>query len=123
MNPQTEIDILKLEKALAELDADWFRRQDSFKFHSRGRDYIPQTEDTNVGYGLLILAFISMMAFYWVSLIHLKNVVLGTVIILLFAVGVYQNGLKAKYYQEQKAIYDTQREHLLLRIQKLKSLV
>lgn len=35
MNPQTEIEILELEKALAELDSDWFRRQDSFKVIGR----------------------------------------------------------------------------------------
>lgn len=123
MNPQTEIEILKLEKAVAELDVKWLGRQDSFKVQGRYKDYIPQINDTNVGYGLLILAFVSMMVLYWVSLINSVDALFCIVIMAFFTFSIYQSDQKAKFYEEQKAIYDNQRETLLLEIQKLKSLV
>ena len=123
MNPQTEIDILKLEKALAELDADWFRRQDSFKVHSRGRDYIPNYKVLNVLLSLLIVAIVGWIVAYIFSFVRFDNLLIGLVVILVAAINIFWNRDTAKTYLEQKAIYNTQRENLLLKIQKLKSLV
>lgn len=123
MNPQTEIEILELEKALAELDSDWFRRQDSFKVHSRGRDYIPNYKVLNVLLGLLIVAVVGWIVAYIFSFVRFDNLLIGSVVILVAAINIFWNRDTAKTYLEQKAIYESQKAELLTQIQKLKAAV
>ena len=123
MNPRTEIDILKLEKALAELDADWFQRQDSFKLYSRYEAFIPKEDNADVQLGFWIFGCMVLICTYLMSMVGNFGLLNGIILLTIWGLDIRNIRKKAKYYQEQKAIYDTQREHLLLEIQKLKSLV
>ncbi len=117
----SEIEILKLDKAVAELDARWYKRQDSFKIHDRGKDYIPSVEDAEMQLGFVILAFFGMVAFYLVSKITFTFAIIGAIMMLIYVFILCFIRQKAKYYEEEKAKYEKRRRDLLLEIQKLKN--
>lgn len=121
MNPQTEIDILKLEKAIAELEADWLRQLDGFKMHRQDKGLFPRIVDTSVLFGIIILAFFSILILFSMPFISLGIAVLTTVTIVVSVFYIYQNYKKAECYREEKAKYEEQREELLLEIQKIKA--
>lgn len=123
MNPQIEIEILKLEKTIAELDADWYKRQGRFKILGRGKYYNPIIEEvSNVLFALLILVSICVaLAFYQVLPKSKMYIIFDLLIIAVFTFGFYQNRQKAKHYEAENAKYEKQKENLLLEIQKLKT--
>lgn len=120
MNPQTQIDILKLEKALAELEAQWLRRQDSFKVVGRGQDFIPKLDSTDVQLGFWIFACMTIICLYFMSFIGNGGLLSGILMLAIWGFDIFQTKNKAKFYEEQKAIYEAQKADLLAQIQNLK---
>lgn len=123
MNSQTEIEILKLEKAVAELDMNWFRRQDSFKLYSRYEAFTPKEDNADVQLGFWIFGCMILICTYSMSMVGNFGLLNGIILLTIWGLDIRNIRKKAKYYQEQKAIYESQRDGLLLEIQKLKNSV
>lgn len=120
MTPQTEIEILKLEKNLAELDLKWYKKEGTFKIHAKYSSYFPTTENIQVQFGLIILAFICVLLFYFVSLMTNTDLIIAIIILLAFTIDGYFGYKKACYYEQEKEIYLSQKEILTQQILKLK---
>jgi phage-related holin len=119
MNQQTEIEILKLEKAIAELDADWFSRQDSFKVHGKGRDYIPSTKNTKLYF--IIVSCIDIFASIIIIVNNQINLLIFPIIIMLiYGIQFYLDYEKAKIFEGQEAIYLKKRENLTMELNVLR---
>ncbi len=121
MTPQTEIEILKLEKAIAELDAKWYKKQDSFKVNTKYGQYIPKMSDYYLKLVIGIVGTILFSGFCIFSTTEPIFIGVAIILIIVFIGDTYNTYHAAKFYIEQKTEYLNQRDTLSLQIKQLKN--
>ena len=120
MTPETKIEILKLEKAILELDSMWIEREKVFKAPSTWRRYVPSTNNYLVLI-LLVLSMLFVILFYFSNYLNGFNTVW---LLFLIAEGLYYENSEislARQCSEDKKSYIQQREQLEKQLKTLKN--